>query len=85
MRILHAHHRSHHRLQGILDAGAAPGWRGQRLGNPEAYEYRESIRARPDQAVLAHQDSRGRVVGVRWRNLTGGQRLPALPDTNPAK
>lgn len=41
--------------------------------NPEAYEYlAESIRAWPDQAVLAHQISRAGWSGVRWRNLTGG-------------
>ncbi|MGH9061051.1 MAG: demethylmenaquinone methyltransferase [Acidimicrobiales bacterium] len=41
--------------------------------NPEAYVYlAESIRAWPDQAVLAQKISRAGWSAVRWRNLTGG-------------
>ena len=41
--------------------------------NPEAYVYlAESIRAWPDQAVLAQHISRAGWSAVRWRNLTGG-------------
>jgi demethylmenaquinone methyltransferase/2-methoxy-6-polyprenyl-1,4-benzoquinol methylase len=41
--------------------------------NPDAYVYlAESIRAWPDQAVLAEQMAQAGWSGVRWRNLTGG-------------
>jgi demethylmenaquinone methyltransferase / 2-methoxy-6-polyprenyl-1,4-benzoquinol methylase len=41
--------------------------------NPEAYVYlAESIRAWPDQAMLAQHISRAGWSAVRWRNLTGG-------------
>lgn len=41
--------------------------------NPEAYVYlAESIRAWPDQAVLAHQLEQAGWSQVRWRNLSGG-------------
>ncbi len=41
--------------------------------NPDAYVYlAESIRAWPDQAVLAGQIARAGWSAVRWRNLTGG-------------
>src|ERR1700728_5119527 len=41
--------------------------------NPEAYVYlAESIRAWPDQEMLADQISQGGWAAVRWRTLTGG-------------
>ncbi|HEX5142529.1 MAG TPA: demethylmenaquinone methyltransferase [Mycobacterium sp.] len=41
--------------------------------DPESYEYlAESIRAWPDQAVLADRITEAGWTDVRWRNLTGG-------------